>query len=340
MSRFYAGIDLAARSSWFCIVNEAGEKQLHRKISNEPSKIGSLLRPYQPDLTAVVESTFNWYWMVDLLQDLEAEVKLAHPLYLKAIAYAKVKTDQVDAHTLAQLLRLDYIPEAFIYPRDLRPTRDLIRRRHRLVTLRAGLYRDIQLQLMKHNITGFGRNAIKQIDGRHLRSLLPHLHDRQAGRALLHLTHALDKEIHQLDLVIRAAVYHHKPVVLLKTLPGVGRTIAPTIYYEVGQIHRFPSDKAFSSYCRVAPTIAQSGRMMRQGKNRKQGNRVLKWAFSEAAQMAIQRYPAIRDYFHRLVRKKRKRILAKSIVAHKLAVAAFHVLKEEKPYQPGLLLPA
>lgn len=93
-----------------------------------------MLDPFRDDLQAVVETTFNGYWLVDLLQDHEIEVELPHPLYLKAIAKAKVKTDQVDAHTLAQLLRLDYIPEALIYPRDLRPTRNLLRRRHRLVS--------------------------------------------------------------------------------------------------------------------------------------------------------------------------------------------------------------
>lgn len=291
MSKFYAGVDLGARSSWFCLVDSTGQKQLSRKLPNDPGDIRRLLQPYLPNLSAVVESTFNWYWMVDFLQDLGANVKLAHPLYLKAIAYAKVKTDQVDAHTLAQLLRMDYIPEAFIYPRQLRPTRDMLRRRHRLVSLRARLYRDLQLQLMKHNVTTFSRNTIKLIDGRHLRSLFSHVHDRRGGIALLHLIDVLDSEIDLLDRQVRSSVYHHRPVVLLKTIPGVGRTIAPTIYYEIGHIHRFASDKAFASYCRLAPTIAQSGTITRHGKNRKQGNRLLKWAFSEAAQMAIQRYP-------------------------------------------------
>jgi transposase len=337
MSAFYAGVDLSARSSWICVVNTEGEQLLSRKLPNDPDRIARTLKPFLPNLAAVVESTFNWYWMVDSLQDLGARVKLAHPLYLKAIAYAKVKTDQVDAHTLAQLLRMDYIPEAFIYPRELRPTRDLLRRRHRLVTLRAGMYRDIQLQLMKQNVTTFGRNAIKKLDGRHLRALFSHLHDRRSGTAVLHIIDTLDKEISTLDQSIRASVRRHKPVVLLKTIPGVGKTLAPTIYYEVGQIHRFASDKAFASYCRLAPTIAQSGAVTRRGKNRKQGNRYLKWAFSEAAHMAIQRYPAIRDYFHRLLKKKKKPILVRSILAHKIAVAAFHVWKEEKPYRPGIL---
>jgi transposase len=336
MKEYYASIDLASRSSWFCIVDSAGNKQLDRKVSNDPQRISRAIRPFLPDLTAVVESTFNWYWMVDLLQDSGAEVKLAHPLYLKAIAYAKVKTDQVDAHTLAQLLRMHYIPEAFIYPRELRPTRDLLRRRHRLVNLRACMYRDLQVQFMKHNVV-IGRNTIKQIDGRHLRPVLPHTHDRRGALALFHLIDVLDIEIAELEKQVRASVYHHRPVVLPKTIPGVGRTIAPTIYYEVGQIHRFASAKAFASYCRLAPTIAQSGNVTRQGKNRKQGNPRLKWAFSEAAHMAIQRYPAIRDYYNGLVKKKRKRILARSIVAHKIAVAAFHVFKEEEPYRPGIL---
>ncbi len=136
---------------------------------------------------------------------------------------------------------------------------------------------------------------------------------------------------------ISAAVFRKKPVVLLKTIPGIGKILAATIYYEVGQVHRFASAKAFASYCRLAPTVAQSGAVKRQGKNRRQGNRLLKWAFSEAAQMAVQRYPTIREQFHRLLKRKKKRILAKSILAHKLAVAAFHVLRDEQPFRPGTL---
>ena len=183
----------------------------------------------------------------------------------------------------------------------------------------------------------FGRNTIKKLDGRQLRGLLRHPHHRLAGRALLHLIAALDQELTELEETIFASVFRHKPVVLLKTIPGIGKILAATIYYEVGHIHRFASDKAFASYCRLAPTLSQSGAMMRQGRNRKQGNRLLKWAFSEAAQLAIQGYPAIRETFHRLLKKKEKRILANSILAHKLAVAAFHVLRDEQPYRPGAL---
>lgn len=337
MKEFYAGIDLGARSSWLSVVDAKGRKRLSRRIPNDPAQILGLLEAFRPSLQAVVESTFNGYWLVDLLQDHEIDVKLAHPLYLKAIAYAKVKTDQVDAHTLAQLLRLDYIPEAFIYPRNLRPTRDLLRRRHRLVSWRSDLYRVLHFQLISHNITTFGRNAIKRLDGRHLRSLLAHAHDRRAGLAMLRLIASLDREIAELDEQVSKAVFRKKPVILLKTIPGIGKILAATIYFEVGQIHRFASDKAFASSCRLAPTVAQSGAVTRQGKNRRQGNRLLKWAFSEAAQMAVQGYPKIRDQFHRLLKRKKKRILAKSILAHKLAVAAFHVLRDEQPCQPGLL---
>jgi transposase len=338
MAEYYAGIDLGARSSWLCVVDAKGVKRLNRRIANDPAQILAVLDPFRGRLRAVVESTFNWYWLVDLLQDHEIEVKLAHPLYLKAIAYAKVKTDQVDAHTLAQLLRLDYIPEAFIYPRDLRPTRNLLRRRHRLVSWRSDLYRVLHFHLISHNITTFGRNAIKQLDGRHLRGLLTHAHDRRASLAMLHLIASLDQEIAELDEQVSKALFRKKPVVLLKTIPGVGKVLAATIYLEVGQIHRFASDKAFASYCRLAPTVSQSGAVTRQGKNRRQGNRLLKWAFSEAAQMAVQRYPQIREQFHRLLKRKKKRILAKSILAHKLAVAAFHVLSDEQPCRPGLLI--
>jgi transposase len=164
------------------------------------------------------------------------------------------------------------------------------------------------------------------------------LHERRAGLAYLHLVHTLDQQIAILDKEIQTSVRHQKPITLLRSIPGIGKTLAATIYYELGHIQRFPSDKAFASYCRLAPTISQSGTVTRKGKNRKQGNPYLKWAFSEAAQMAIQRYPTIRDSFLRLLKKKKKRMLAKAILAHKLAVTAFHVLKTETPYRKNSLL--
>jgi transposase len=338
MDRFYAGIDLAARSLWLCIVDTTGRKVFSRKLPNDPDRIARALEPYGTGLSAVVESTFNWYWLVDLLEDLRIETQLAHPLYLKAIAYAKVKTDRVDAHTLAQLLRLGYIPQAFIYPRELRPARDLVRRRNRLVNLRAGMYRDLKLQLMKRNITEFSRNAIKQIDGRHLRSLLPTSDERRIGVALVRLIGTLNQEVEALDKAIQQAVKGIPSVTLLRTIPGVGKTLAPTLYYEIGEIRRFQDAKAFSSYCRVAPTVSQSGAVVKKGKNRKQGNRYLKWALSEAAQMAIQRHPTIREMFVRILKKKKKRIVAKAILAHKLAVVVFRVLHDQVPYRPEMLL--
>ena len=337
MAEYHAGIDLGARSSWLCVVDAKGTKRLHRRIVNDPCQILSALDPFRGKLQAAVESTFDWDWLVDLLQDHQIDVKLAHPLYLEAIAYAKVKTDPGDAHTLAQLLRLDYIPEAFIDPRDLRPTRDLSRRRHRRVSWRSDLYRILRFQSVRHDITTFDRTAITRLQGRQLRSLLDHAHDRRASLAMLHRIASLDHEIAELDTPVSKAVFRKKPVVLLKTTPGVGTVLAATIDFEVGQIQRFGSDKPFASYCRPAPTIAQSGAATRRRKNRRQGDRLLNWAFSEAAQMAVQRYPKIREQFHRLLKRKNNRILAKSILPHQLAVAAFHVLHDEEPCQPGLL---
>jgi transposase len=195
----------------------------------------------------------------------------------------------------------------------------------------------LHYQLISHNITTYGRNTIKQLDGRQLRGLLPHPHDRRVGMAMLHLMASFDAEIATLEDQVAASVFRKKPVILLKTIPGIGRVLAATIFYEVGLIQRFASDKAFASYCRLAPTIAQSGAVQRQGKNRRQGNRWLKWAFSEAAQMAIQGYPSIREAFHRLLQRKRKSILAKSILAHKLAIAAFHVLRDQEPFRGPIL---
>ena len=317
-------------------MDDTGQKLLSRRVPNDPGALLGQLEPFGPRLKVVVEATFNWYWLVDLLEDHGLEVTLAHPLYLKAIAYAKVKTDKVDAHTLAQLLRLGYIPEAWICPRELRATRDLVRRRNRLVNVRAGLLRDVQIQLMKANVR-LGRNEVKAIDGRHLRRLLDHPHARRVGLAYLHTIEALTREIRDLDAEIRRSLRRSKPILLLESLPGIGRTLAATIHMETGPIDRFASAKNYCSYCRVAPTISPSGSVTRRGRNSKQGNRHLEWAFSQAANLAIQHYPPIKALHQRLLCKKKKRILAKAIVTHKLAHAAYHVLHKEQPFEMEMM---
>lgn len=158
---FYSGIDLSARDSYLSVVDENLSIHLQLKAPNELPLIARLLDPFKPDLQIVVESTFNWYWLVDGLQALGFDVSLAHTLGLSMITHAKVKTDRRDAFTLAKLLRAGLIPKAYIYPASSRPVRDLLRRRLKAVALRAQEYGSLRQLLLREGILSTSRNEIK-----------------------------------------------------------------------------------------------------------------------------------------------------------------------------------
>src|SRR6185295_3840738 len=180
---FYCGIDLSARDSCLCIIDESLTIVLRQKVRNELSRIINLLEPFKPNIQIVVESTFNWYWLVDGLQAAGFEVCLAHSLGLAMITAAKIKTDARDAFTLAKLLMAGVIPQAYIYPAQSRPVRDLLRRRLLLVQLRAGEYGSLRHLLLREGILSGSRNDIKQADDEELRQWFNHplllLHARQ-----------------------------------------------------------------------------------------------------------------------------------------------------------------
>ena len=147
--QFYCGIDLSARTSQVCVIDENISVHVQKKVPNELHRITDLIEPYKGTLRTVVESTFNWYWLVDGLQEAGFEVCLAHPFGLCMITAAKVKTDRRDAFALAKLLRAGMIPEAYIYPKEHRPVRDLLRRRSRLVKLWAEEYGALRMMFLR-----------------------------------------------------------------------------------------------------------------------------------------------------------------------------------------------
>lgn len=171
---FYCGIDLSASTSHLCVVDENLSIHLQTKAANELPRISGLLLPFMPDLQIVVESTFNWYWLVDGLQALGFDVSLAHTLGLSLITHSKVKTDRRDAFTLAKLLRAGLAPKAYIYPASTRPVRDLLRRRLKAVSLRAQEYGSLRQLLLREGILSTSRNQIKLADDTDLEAWFSH----------------------------------------------------------------------------------------------------------------------------------------------------------------------
>ena len=326
-----------------CVIDDKDTILLKEKVPNRLESIVYRLSSFSPRPSVVIESTLNWYWLVDGLQEAQFDVKLGHTLGLYMITGAKVKTDRRDAFTLARLLRLNAVPQAYIYPKHKRPLRDLVRRRNRLVFMRAEAYGTVRRVLLQHGLYGHTRCEIKQLSEQ---QIVEHFNDAAIrSTCLLELERIrfYSGQIKIVEDMILHSVADEPGFELLQTIPGVGKILALTIFYEVGDIDRFESQKHFCSYARVVPGIAQSGSTSKRGRGSKQGNAYLKWAFCQAAGLAIRYHSEVRRFRQRHLarrRSKARKLISLSIVAHKLAIAAYCVLKNQVPFKEELMFKA
>lgn len=309
---FYSGIDQHKRTSVITTLSDSGACVRRATLPNDRALLTHYFRQLPGEHRAVVEATGRWYWLRDLLVPLGVDLRLAHAKLLKAIAYAKVKTDAVDSLTAAQLLRAALVPEAHMIADHLRGPRDVLRTRLTLVERRVSCANSIDRLLEKFNVP-----AVEQ---------LPPLYQLQAGA---HQAQAelLASQIKELEQSIQGELLETAAVQRLLWIPGIGRLLAFTIALEVGDIQRFPSVRQFWSYCRLVPGAADSAGRQRHRPS-KDGNRYLKLAFSHATIRAIQHYPEIRQWYQRWKRKKPLRV-ARALVAKELAQSVYHVLKDE-----------
>jgi transposase len=338
--KFYCGIDLSARDCHVCVIDQQLQIMVQQKMRNDLPTIIKLLMPYQTNLQIVVESTFNWYWLVDGLKAAGFDVVLAHTLGLYLITGAKVKTDRRDAYSLAKLLLVGAVPKAYIYPVETRPVRDLLRRRMHLVQVRGGEYGSLRRLLLRQGILSNRQQEIKTATEAELEQWFEHPLVRLHASQELERIALYSEQIAELEKTILALAKTAPSYELLLKLPGVGQTIALTILYEVGELTRFASPRVFSSYCRVVPGIAQSGNVSGRGRASKQGNHYLKAAFSQAAVAAVRCYPKVRRYYERQMKRHQgrgRKMICYNIIAHKLAQAAFQILKEQSEYREELL---
>jgi transposase len=321
-------------------LDESLSIHLQQKSPNELPLIASLLEPFKPHLQIVVESTFNWYWIVDGLLSLGFDVSLAHTLGLSMITYAKVKTDRRDAFTLANLLRAGVIPKAYIYPAETRPVRDLLRRRLKAVALRAQEYGSLRQLLLREGILECSRNVIKLAEDEDLKLWFSHPLVVLSASQQLQRIDLLSKQIAELEQQVLLLTRDKDDYKRLLEIAGIGKILALSILYEVGEISRFQSVRQFSSYCRVVPGVAQSGQVSRRGRSSKQGNSYLKSALSQAAVAAVRSYPSIRRCYDRHLKRHRgsaRMLVAYNVVAHKLPQAVYQVLIQGIEYREELI---
>ena len=333
---FYCGIDLHARESVLCIIDAQDTIHFRDKVPNQLSRILEIFHSFNPKPKVALEATLNWYWLVDGLQEAGFEVKLAHPFGLQVIKKAKVKTDNRDAFHLARLLRLDALPESYIYPKETRPLRDLLRKRQKIVSLRAAEYTSLHRTLLQHGIVDIPATQAKEFNSRDIEYYFEHPVIQCRCAMELERMQFYTRQIKILEEIIFGNALEHQDFLMLQTIPGVGKLLASIILYETGDVNRFPTAKQYCSYSRVVPGIAQSSNTVRRGKGSKQGNPYLKYAFMRAAALAVRFDGPIRRFRLKHLNRRRskaRKLISVSIVAHKLAVAAYQILKDKKTFQ-------
>lgn len=313
---YYTGIDQHKLFSVMTTVDKSGKVIKEAKLNNNDYEFVNYFKPLKGKHIATVETTGGWYWMNDLISSLSIDLKLAHAKYLKAISYAKVKTDKVDSLILAQLLRLNFIPEAYKISNDIRTLRDTLRARLRLSQKRTSCLNFMHRMLEKFNIT-----EQSELDSFYL--LQYQQFDAQAK--------LLKEQMLTLEKSLYPSLIPNTDIQRLLWIPGIGKMNAFTILLEVGDINRFPSDKNFFSYCRLVPCARNSAGKIRQKSASKDGNKYLKIVFSDSAIHALQYYPVIKKYYNSKLRKKNKH-LAKTIIAKEIARIVYHVLKNKSEF--------
>jgi transposase len=328
----YSGIDLHANNCVVAVLDENDRVCCECRVANELGKIVALLEPFRDELVGVVvESTFNWYWLVDGLQAAGYRVELANTTAIQQYDGLKYGGDESDARHLAHLLRLGILRTGYICPKELRAVRDLARKRCQLVRNRTLHILAVEGSVARHTGAQMSSNAVKQLSVKDVEQWGWSADTTLAVQANVSVMHHLDALIKQLEKRLHEYVRLSPEYVVLKSVPGIGEVLATTIMLEMGTIERFARVGDFASYARCVDSIRVSNGKKKGEGNRKNGNRYLAWAFVEAAHFAL-RYNAAAKRFYERKKAKTNVAVATKALAHKLARACYHMLKEQKPF--------
>ena len=335
--KVYVGMDLHATNTYVGMVDEENTVLHKQRYRNELPLILSGLDPFKKDIQGVVvESTFNWYWLVDGLMAEGYRVHLANVSAIKQYEGLKQIDDKRSAFWLANLLRLGILPTGYIYPKEERPTRDLLRKRLHLVRHRTSHILSVKNILARNLGLRMKSEDIKRITDPEVRRLFPGKEMQTAVLASVGLIRHLQGDISTIEKMITKKLKIRKEFAKLMTVPGIGTILTLTIMLEVGDINRFPTVGDYSSYCRCVKSIRTSaGKVIGYG-NRKNGNKYLSWAYIEAAQAARRFYETVRAFYEKKMAKT-NRIVAIKALSHKLTRASYYIMRDQVDYDPARL---
>ena len=317
---------------YVCILNSSAEVVVHKNIPTRPKVFIRLINPYRERLVVGCECMFSWYWLADLCADEGIDFVLGHALYMRAIHGGKAKNDKIDSHKIAVLLRGGSFPLAYVYPKELRATRDLLRRRNHLVRKKSELIAHIQNTATQYNLPPLGRIAKPTERAGLLGKFTDPVVRRMVEVDLLTIEH-YEGLLNTLEWQLERITERQAPVelALLKNISGVGRILGMVMLYEIESIERFPRVQEFVSYCRLVKPEKQSNGKSYGHSGKRIGNAHLRWAFGEAVILMLKGNKPLQAK-RQLLASKHGKGKALAILSHRLGRAVYFMLKNQEPF--------
>jgi len=329
----HCAVDLHGNNGYYGIVDETGKRVFKQRIVNSLPSVLTALEPYREQLKAgvVVESTYNWYWLVDGLQANGYGAKLANPAAMQQYNGLKNTDDETDAFFIAELSRLGILPEGHIYPKEDRPVRDLLRRRLLLVRHRTAHILSFQNLIARERGEQISSNRIQKLWPNEVAQFFDDERLVLMGQTNIEMIRFLTKQIRRIEKVVLDAVKLRPEYEKLLTVPGIGKILALTIMLETGDINRFKKVGNYSSFCRCVKSSRTSNDKKKGENNRKSGNRYLNWAYIEAANF-IRRYCPEAKSWHQRKAAHSKQVVATKALASKICKACYFIMRDQEDF--------
>jgi transposase len=327
--KLYGGIDLHSNNIVLTLQNNQDHPVYEKRLPNDLDWILHELEAYSDSIAGlVVESTYNWYWLVDGLMEADYKVHLANPAAIKQYEGLKYTDDKHDSRWLAHLLRLGILKEGYIYPKEERSIRDLFRKRSQLVRQRTTNMLSLQNLITRNTGKNLNGNRIKRLKEEDVDLLFPDVYLALAAKANLKVLHFLTQQIETVEKAVKKSVRLKPAFEPLRTVSGIGDILAMTIMLETGDIRRFPKVGNYASYCRCVKSERRSNEKSKGKGNEKNGNKFLAWAYVESAHFAVRYEAKIKRYYQRK-RAKSNGMVAIKAVANKLARACYYLMRDQ-----------
>lgn len=333
----YAGIDLHSSNNYLGIIDDQDKRLYGQRLPNELNRVLLALEPFKDRLEGVVvESTYNWYWLVDGLMEHGYNLHLANPSAIKQYGGLKHTDDKWDSFWLAHMLRLNILPEGYIYPKEQRSVRDLLRRRLLFVRHRTAHILSLQSMITRNLGFKMSNNEIKKLKEKDAEDLFDSPHLVLMAKNSLSAIDFFKKITKSIEKEVMSQVKLRKEFAMLLTIPGIGPILALTIMLEVGDIHRFAKVGHYSSYCRCVKSQRLSDGKKKGENNKKNGNKYLAWAYVEAANFIV-RYNAKAHSFYQSKKAKTNGIVAIKALSNKIARASYYIMRDQIAFSEKML---